>query len=175
VSVKPTRPLLPRGAPRTPLPMLETLLDRQGKTKSWLTAALGYEGRQAWHNNEKAGGWPDVDVPRIAALLGVSHALLTATGAEQVPDAAPTVRLLLAQPELARLVDDVSASMRRQLDTAITDAVSATVALLAAGAVPMPVGAAGRRRGLTPADVRELESKTAARPVLARRGQVKRG
>jgi hypothetical protein len=89
-------------------------------------------------------------------------------------DAAPSVRLLLAQPELARLVDDVSVAMRRQLDTAITDAVTATVALLAAGSVPMPADAP-RRRGLTPADVRELEAKTAARPVLARRGQAKRG
>jgi hypothetical protein len=145
VSAK-SRPPIPRGAPRTALPQLQNILNRQNRTPTWLLREMG-QSRQTWHNNRDAGGWPDVDVPRVAALLGVTVDQLTARGLENV-DASPTVRALLAQPELAKLADEATDAVRQQMADAVTRAVTETVRLLSAGSVPMPAPSAERVRRL---------------------------
>lgn len=161
------------------MPQLETILRQQGRSQSWLLKQLGMH-RQTWHNNEDAGGWPDVDVPQIAAVLGVSVEVLKARGA-MAPNAMPTVQTLLARPELARVTDDAMESVRQQMEQAVTHAVTETVRLLATGAVPMPSAVPTRpsivpRRGSAtdvPASLRKqaTDAHATGRRLPAKRGR----
>ncbi len=140
MSVKSPRQPLPHGTPRTALPQLQRVLDRQGRTQRWLMTALG-ESPQQWHNHRDAGGWPDVWLPKIVELLGVPLEVLTAKGVS-APGASETVRSLLEQPEIAALSTAAIQAITRHVEEAVRGSVTETVRLLSDGTVGKPKEAA---------------------------------
>ena len=128
---QPRQGRVPRGIARVPLPHLERILHERGHSKRWATAQLGVSPTMFAENTKK--GWPQPDAERLAALLHVPMATLSAQG--PTVDAPPTVATLLTQLEVSGRYAAAREAILDELDTLVRDVVASTVDLVTRGRV----------------------------------------